>query len=188
MSYKIRHITTVFSSILFMLCLSLNGVEVMGQSALTPQSPSPIENPKFKRVVDNSLSFDIDTISVGELKKCTTPYLLLDAREQEEFDVSHIKGAMYLGYDDPDYSVFKNVSEDTPIIVYCSIGYRSEKIAHKIKRMGFENVRNLYGSIFEWANQGNELCDDKDESTNVVHGYNRSWSKWITNPSLKVTY
>ena len=63
--------------------------------------------------------------------------------------------------------------------MYCSIGYRSEKVGEELKKMGFKNVYNLYGSIFEWVNQGNEVVDENEKVTEKVHTYNKRWSKWI---------
>jgi len=173
-----------YSIILFSLLVTLCA---NGQTTLTGSSEA-IVNPKFKKVVDDALRFDVDTISVETLYKLKSDYLLLDAREPEEYNTSHIKNAQYIGYDDPDYSVLKNVEQNTPIVIYCSIGYRSERLGKKLKNMGFTNVRNLYGSIFEWANQGYELCDESNENTLKIHGYNKSWSQWIKNPKLTVTY
>ena len=44
---------------------------------------------------------------------------------------------------------------------------RSEKIGKKLLDMGYTNVKNLYGSIFEWANQGNILVDQKGSETKI---------------------
>jgi predicted sulfurtransferase len=53
----------------------------------------------------------------------------LDAREKEEFDVSHIKGAIFVGYANFDMMNLPVFNKETAIVVYCSVGYRSEKIA-----------------------------------------------------------
>lgn len=62
--------------------------------------------------------------------------------------------------------------------MYCSIGYRSEKIAKKLLENGYDNVSNLYGGIFEWANQGNKVYNDYGETTKV-HAFSRLWSVWL---------
>jgi len=103
---------------------------------------------------------------------------LLDARELAEFEVSHISGAKHIGYDNFDTSAVSGLSKESPIIVYCSIGYRSEKIAEKLLTMGFQNVSNLYGGIFEWVNQGNAVMT-KGEQTDRVHAYSRAWGIWL---------
>jgi len=111
--------------------------------------------------------------------------IVLDAREKEEYDVSHIEEAIYLGYKDPDFSTLNDFDKDTPIVVYCSIGYRSEKIGEKLKKLGFNSVRNLYGSIFEWVNQGHKIVDHNGQQTNEIHCYNKKWSKWMINDAYQ---
>lgn len=77
--------------------------------------------------------------------------------------------------------------KDKKIVVYCSIGYRSEKIAERIQAMGYE-VSNLYGSIFEWVNQGNQIVDNTGKETKELHTYNRKWSKWVEPDSVQKTW
>jgi len=74
------------------------------------------------------------------------------------------------------------------MVVYCSIGYRSEKIGEKLLRLGYKNVYNLYGSIFEWANEKYQLVGSNGKTTNRVHSYNKSWSKWVTNEEIKTVW
>ena len=91
----------------------------------------------FDELKANIVSKTIPIISVEELKKVentTTPLLILDAREQSEFNVSHIKNAKYIGYDHFKINELKDIDKETTVIVYCSVGYRSEKIGGKTKK------------------------------------------------------
>jgi rhodanese-related sulfurtransferase len=121
--------------------------------------------------------------SVPELKveDITTKndFVYLDAREREEFEVSHIQNAKWIGYKDFDLNRLKGVSKNDTLVVYCSVGYRSEKIAEKLINEGYTNVFNLYGSIFEWSNQGRPVYDSNNNKTNRVHAYNKRWSQWL---------
>jgi rhodanese-related sulfurtransferase len=109
----------------------------------------------------------------------------LDAREPAEFDTSHIPGAVFIGFDHWDSQAVQALPKDHTLVVYCSIGYRSEKIAGKLKKMGFQKVYNLYGSIFEWANEGNSLVSNNNTPTLKLHTYNKKWGKWVDNPSIQ---
>lgn len=109
---------------------------------------------------------------------CTDRCVFLDARELEEFQVSYIPHAHYVGYDDFDIDRVGASKSDT-IVVYCSIGYRSEKIGERLQEAGFENVYNLYGGIFKWVNDGNKVHWD-GKPTNRVHTYNEDWGQWLT--------
>jgi rhodanese-related sulfurtransferase len=55
--------------------------------------------------------------------------------------------------------VVADLPREAPVIVYCSVGYRSEKIGEKLQKLGFQNVHNLYGGIFQWKNDGFEVLN-----------------------------
>jgi rhodanese-related sulfurtransferase len=156
------------------------------------QNPRPTnvscQNPKFDRTVAAYLSFSITPIDVDSLKKNQAQFLILDAREKREYEVSHIEGARFCGYENFDAQLLNDIPKNQAIVIYCSIGYRSEKIGEKLKKLGFTKVFNLYGSIFEWVNRGNTLLDAHQKPTNKIHTYNESWSKWVQNNNYqKVT-
>lgn len=160
-------------SILFIFfCLV---VSVKGQ-----ERPVQCIDPKFEQLVDDYLDYAIPTISVADAYSQKETYTFLDARELSEFNTSHIPGAIFIGYDNFDLDAFVlNFKKDEAYIVYCSIGYRSEKIGKKLKNKGFTNVQNLYGSIFEWVNQHRPIEDDKGNITTKLHTYNKKWGKWV---------
>lgn len=104
--------------------------------------------------------------------------ILLDSRSPEEYEVSHLPGAKYVGYDNFSSDAVEDLDRDITVVVYCSVGYRSEKIGEKLQEMGFKEVYNLYGGIFDWKNNKNPVLNNGIE-TDSVHTYNRSWSKWL---------
>ena len=106
--------------------------------------------------------------------------IYLDAREKEEFNVSHIKGAIHIGYNNFDISKLPEIKDKTTIIVYCSVGYRSEKIAEKLIEKGYSQTKNLFGGVFDWINKGYSVYDNEGKETQKIHGYNESWAKWLT--------
>ena len=120
-------------------------------------------------------------ITVEELDISDPNIILLDARAIEEFQVSHLKNAIHVG--DDDFAIeMANVyapNKNSHIVVYCSLGIRSEDIASKLVDAGYTNVRNLYGGIFEWKNQDKDVYNFHDQVTDSVHAYSRSWGKWL---------
>jgi rhodanese-related sulfurtransferase len=100
----------------------------------------------------------------------------LDTRSFEEYKVSHIKGAYFVGYKKFKMHHVEDISKDAAVIVYCSVGVRSEKIGDKLLRTGYQNVYNLYGGVFEWVNQGFSVFDENGK-TEKIHGYSKKWSK-----------
>ncbi len=146
-------------------------------------------NEAFDHAVNRWLNYTVIPLGVKELsKEGLEKYTILDAREQEEYDVSHIEGAQFIGYKNFDIDQLKLIDKEQAIVVYCSIGYRSEKVGEKLIKAGFKNVYNLYGSIFEWANQGLPLVDKNNQKTNKIHTYNKKWSKWVLNQEYKKTW
>lgn len=107
--------------------------------------------------------------------------IILDAREAEEFEVSTIPSATYIGYThfSPEEIAKFNMDKDKLIIVYCSIGIRSSTIAKKLKDLGFLNVKNLYGGIFEWKNKGYPVLNKEGEETEKVHVFSKMWGKYL---------
>ena len=112
--------------------------------------------------------------------------VLLDAREKNEYEVSHLPGARLVGYKGFKLESVKDLEKDAEIVVYCSIGYRSEKVGEKLKAAGFTNVRNLFAGIFAWANEGRYMENKDGVKTRAVHGYDEEWSKYLSSQVPKV--
>jgi rhodanese-related sulfurtransferase len=104
--------------------------------------------------------------------------IYLDARERDEYQVSHLPGAAWIGYSDFDLMRLSALPKDQMIVVYCSVGYRSSKIAAQMRKNGFTRVFNLWGGIFQWYNSGRKVVNDAGE-TDALHMYNTEWSKWV---------
>jgi rhodanese-related sulfurtransferase len=107
---------------------------------------------------------------------------LVDAREQHEYNISHINNAIYAGYNTFNVDSISNKISDknTSIVVYCSLGIRSEDVAEALKKEGYTNVRNLYGGIFEWNNNAYPIVNSKNQKTDSIHVFSREWSQWST--------
>lgn len=107
------------------------------------------------------------------------PVIVLDTRSSKEYAVSHLPGARLVNYDDFTLDAVKDVPKDAEVIVYCSVGYRSERVGEQMQEAGYQHVQNLYGGIFAWKNEGQTVVDQRAQPTDSVHTYNRSWSKWL---------
>jgi rhodanese-related sulfurtransferase len=136
----------------------------------------------LNNAVDDMLKGSIPVIHTAELDTQLAEndeLVLLDAREKAEYEVSHLLGAQWIGYDDFSLKSVADINKDKTIVVYCSIGVRSERIAEKLKLNGFKTVLNLYGGIFAWANEGRILLDKNQLPTQSVHGYNKKWAQLL---------
>lgn len=103
--------------------------------------------------------------------------LLLDAREPQEYKVSHLRGAKLASTETQALAEIAKVSPGTTIVAYCSVGYRSAMLADRLREQGYE-VINLEGSIFEWANNGYPVYQD-DRRVTGVHPYDEEWGKLL---------
>lgn len=147
--------------------------------ALLQSSASIAQSKSFDVLLRGLIKKTVPIIKVQELKSKSTDVVLLDARELEEFEVSHLRNARYVGFNNFSLEGIKDIPKTAPIVVYCSIGVRSEKIGEKLLAAGYTNVKNCYGSIFEWVNQGNEIVDMQNQPTQKIHAYNKKWGVWV---------
>ena len=142
-----------------------------------PDAPSTT-NPLYSAMLRGLLNESVPFVSVAQLRQLPSP-VLLDTREAPEFAVSHLRGARLVGYDAFSLAAVQDVPKDAPIVVYCSVGARSEKIGAQLQQAGFTNVRNLYGGIFEWVNEGQPVVKAANKPTDRVHAYSRTWGIWL---------
>lgn len=124
------------------------------------------------------LSADVPVISVSEAAMKIDTAIFLDSRELEEYNVSHLPNAIWIGHDDFDLARLKNISPTQLLIVYCSVGKRSDTITKALIQADYTNVQNLAGGIFEWVNQGHAVYCGGEE-TGDVHVFNAFWGRWL---------
>lgn len=106
------------------------------------------------------------------------PPLLLDVRSKEEYNVSHLKGAMHVMPNSIPDKVLSAVDKEMPVVTYCSVGYRSSAYARQLQKAGFKQVYNLEGSIFGWVNLGYPVYRD-EKKVKKVHPYNQFWARYL---------
>ncbi len=128
----------------------------------------------------------VKTISTSELDEFITanrsdpsknPLLLLDIRDASEFAVSRIPGARHVAPTtvlDFAERELERLDRSQPIVVYCAVGVRSAAAAEELQMLGFKHVRNLQGSIFQWANEDRLL-----EGGQRVHPYDAIWGQLL---------
>jgi rhodanese-related sulfurtransferase len=125
----------------------------------------------------------VEWISTSELadwlaSKHRPAPVLLDVRMPEEWNVSHLPGARRVDPSASAESAAAGLSKGTPIVTYCAVGYRSGEMADRLRAAGFTNVRNLEGSIFQWANEHRSLVRG-EERVGKVHPYNTFWGRLL---------
>lgn len=153
-------------------------------------TPSFGQNPKgFDKMCDKFVTGSVPLATPQQLEyeaNRNKNLHVLDSRETDEYNTSHIPGARLVGYDNFEISALKDIPKNEKIYVYCSIGYRSEKIGEKLLAAGYTKVYNLKGGIFNWSNNGYPIQNSAGTSTSKVHGYSKKWSKWINQDKLEI--
>ena len=132
--------------------------------------------PTLKRTIRNRFP-EVRHVSVEELHAALAGAdapVLIDARTPGEYRVSHLQGARRAETAAQAIQALAGTPKDHPIVVYCSVGYRSSALARELMRSGYTQVANLEGSIFEWANKGRGVYRGR-EPVSVVHPYDKTW-------------
>jgi len=144
-------------------------------------SPNTFSQKKLDKTLKKFNKESVPYVQVEELAGRENVHLL-DTREKGEFEVSHLKGALWVGHKtfEIDSLVNSLPKKDVEIVVYCSIGVRSENIGEKLLKAGYTNVKNLYGGIFEWKNKGYPVFDSENQETEKVHAFSKHWGKLLT--------
>jgi rhodanese-related sulfurtransferase len=128
-------------------------------------------------------------ISPAELEKqlMSDDLLIFDTRPLEEYNVSHIAGAIQI---EPDITPenftakFRESLKDKRVIVYCSVGWRSSILGTRLEgaalNAGAVSIQNLEGGLFGWHGANRPLVNPLG-TTSKVHPYNAYWGRLIEN-------
>jgi len=77
-------------------------------------------------------------------------YIILDVREQDEYDAGHIPGAILIPYTQIEDKADEMLPDkDQLILVYCRSGRRSKIAAEALAELGYTNIRE-FGGIIDW--------------------------------------
>lgn len=131
----------------------------------------------YKTLLSTLYDSDFPVIKAGEINDLED-FQVLDTREKKEYEVSHLYGAKWVGFDTFDLQNVADLDKNKPVLVYCTVGARSEAIGKKLVDAGFSHVLNLYGGIIQWSNEG-RLVFVNNSPTDKVHTYSKSWGVWL---------
>jgi len=116
--------------------------------------------------------------------------LLIDVREEEEFRVSRIPGAIRVDPGTWSWTFLARHGQEAAgkaVVFYCSVGVRSSKLAASVqeglKQRGAVGVYNLRGGIFRWHNESRALAADRG-ATDLVHPYDDKWGGLVARKPL----
>ena len=107
--------------------------------------------------------------------------VVLDARTQAEYDLSHLKDAVRIDPYRPLLRPLRGMPKDTALVLYSSVGYRGTRVAAWLARQGYTKVANLDGGLFRWANDDRPMFHE-GRPTVKVHPYDERWGLMLESP------
>lgn len=110
-------------------------------------------SPAFLKLV-NAAKKRVREVPVARVKRMlrSTPgFVLIDVREDHEWEAGHVQGALHLGKGIIERDI-ENIVPDrsTEVVLYCGGGFRSAIAAENLLKMGYRDVRSMKGGWREW--------------------------------------
>ena len=103
-----------------------------------------------EKIVKESVYMNITAEEAKVLMESETGYIILDVREQDEYDAGHIPGAILIPYTRIEEEASEKLTDkDQLILVYCRSGRRSKIAADALGELGYTNIRE-FGGILDW--------------------------------------
>ena len=104
------------------------------------------DNPNSQEAV----YMNITAQEAREIMDTEEGYIILDVRTQEEYDESHIPGAIVIPHDEITEKAEEVLTDkDQLILVYCRSGRRSKLAAEVLVELGYTNIKE-FGGIIDW--------------------------------------
>ena len=95
---------------------------------------------------------DVDAQTVAAVKE-RDDVLVLDVREQWEYDAGHIPNITHIPMGEIQNRL-NEIPTDKTVIITCQSGGRSSQITNLLRENGYNNVHNMTGGIVSWQNSG----------------------------------
>ena len=140
---KILYIISVILCIFLTACGNDSSIGIIGGA----------DGPTSIIVSDKGEKAMYEQITPEEAKKIMDSgeeHIILDTREQDEFNEGHIAGAILIPYTEIENKAEEMLPDkDKLILVYCRSGRRSKIAAESLSKLGYTNVKE-FGGIIDW--------------------------------------
>lgn len=140
---KILCIISVLSCILLTACGQATSIGIIGGA----------DGPTAIYVSEKGEKTMYEQITVEDAKRImysSEDYIILDVREQEEFDEGHIPGAILIPYTEINEKAEDALPDkDAQILVYCRSGRRSKIASESLAELGYTKIKE-FGGIIDW--------------------------------------
>ncbi len=102
---------------------------------------------------------EITVHELRDLQSQQSEFVLVDVREQNEWNLGHIPGAVYIGRGVLESNVEQRIPRDAQVVLYCQSGNRSALAGFTMQQLGYTNVTSLAGGWRDWVGAGGEVAD-----------------------------
>jgi rhodanese-related sulfurtransferase len=113
--------------------------------------------PRFLKIVEDAKTRVRET-TIDEVKTRLDrgdKFVLVDVREESEFQKDHLPNAIHLGKGVIERDIEQKVPGlNTPLVLYCGGGFRSALAADNLQKMGYTNVISMDGGVRGWREKG----------------------------------
>ena len=113
--------------------------------------------PRFLKIVEDAKTRVRET-TIDEVKTRLDrgdKFVLVDVREESEFQKDHLPNAIHLGKGVIERDIEQKVPDlNTPLVLYCGGGFRSALAADNLQKMGYPNVISMDGGVRGWREKG----------------------------------
>lgn len=97
----------------------------------------------------------IDITGYVKMREAGTPHVLIDTREDSEWNAGHAQGALHLGKGIIERDIEAKVPDhDAVLVLYCGGGFRSALAADNLQKMGYTQCISLDGGWRAWNESG----------------------------------
>ena len=111
-------------------------------------SGAKAHNAGFLALVNDAKS-RIKEVNIDQYREMVSsgdPHLLIDVREESEWNAGHAAAAVHLGKGIIERDIESKVPEkDTKLVLYCGGGFRSALAGDALRQMGYVDVISLDG-------------------------------------------
>ena len=115
---------------------------------------------RFLGLIESNCS-NVPELTVDELVQLQageSKPTIIDVREDSEWDMGHMKGALHLGKGVIECYIETQVPDlNTPLVLYCRGGFRSLLAAATLQQMGYHHVSSLKGGLSGWVEAGQPI-------------------------------
>ena len=143
---KILYIISVILCIFLTACGNDSSIGIIGGA----------DGPTSIIVADKGEKAMYEQITPQEAKRIMDSgeeHIILDTREQDEYDEGHIPGAMLLPYTEIENKAEEMLPDkNAQILVYCRSGRRSKIASVSLAKLGYTNVKE-FGGIIDWEGE-----------------------------------